>query len=247
MNEFIAIDFETANPKRVSACSIGVAHVSNGNIVDSYDYLIKPVGGHAAFQSKIHGIKHEHTHDKPQFDILFNDIKDIFRYPLIGYSKFDEQVLNALSVHFSLGISFSYIDCCSQAKEALPILKNHKLKTVAKHFKLTPFKHHDAKEDAIACANIFLNLQEISTVASSSSDVSARYELVGLAKGIIADDEVNYKEVSELLYWLEDHRNQATHLSDLSDNIKTALRDGTIDDLEESEIKKHLESIIRNN
>ena len=29
MQEFIAIDFETANPKRVSACALGYAKVCN--------------------------------------------------------------------------------------------------------------------------------------------------------------------------------------------------------------------------
>ena len=42
--------------------------------------------------------------------------------------------------------------------EKLPHLDNHKLKTLAKHFRIPAFKHHDATEDAIACANIFLKL-----------------------------------------------------------------------------------------
>ena len=57
MQEFIAIDFETANPKRVSACALGYAKVRNCEIIETNGFLIKPVGGHAPFQSKIHGIK----------------------------------------------------------------------------------------------------------------------------------------------------------------------------------------------
>jgi hypothetical protein len=30
-------------------------------------------------------------------------------------------------------------------------------------------------------------------------------EFKGIIMGILADDEVNYKEAYELLYWLEDH------------------------------------------
>ncbi len=97
MQEFIAIDFETANPKRISACALGYAKVSNCQIVETMGYLIKPVGGHAPFQSKIHGIKDEHTHDKPEFGELFPEIKDIFNYPLVAHSLFDTQVLYALS------------------------------------------------------------------------------------------------------------------------------------------------------
>ena len=39
---FIAIDFETANEKRASACSLGMTIVKNGQVVDELYYLIKP-------------------------------------------------------------------------------------------------------------------------------------------------------------------------------------------------------------
>jgi len=77
MKDFIAIDFETGNPKRVSACALGWAKVTEGEIVDTKGYLIKPVGGHAEFQSKIHGIKECHTCTKPEFWELFAEIQDM--------------------------------------------------------------------------------------------------------------------------------------------------------------------------
>ena len=156
MQEFIAIDFETGNPKRVSACEVGYALVSDGRIIKTNGYLIKPVGGHAPFQSKIHGIKDEHTFNKPEFGDIFSDIKDLFNYLLVGHSLFDKQVLNAISDHFDLRLRFAYTDSSAVAKEKLPNLKNHKLKTLAKHCELPKFKHHDATEDAVACANILL-------------------------------------------------------------------------------------------
>lgn len=39
---FIAIDFETANEKRDSACSIGLTVVKNNQIIEQKYYLIKP-------------------------------------------------------------------------------------------------------------------------------------------------------------------------------------------------------------
>ena len=41
--EFVAIDFETANYKRSSICSIGIAIVENGHLVKSFSQLIKPI------------------------------------------------------------------------------------------------------------------------------------------------------------------------------------------------------------
>lgn len=40
--EFVAIDFETANTSRDSACAIGLVTVRNGRIIDEYYQLIRP-------------------------------------------------------------------------------------------------------------------------------------------------------------------------------------------------------------
>ena len=41
MNSFAAIDFETANFKRESVCSVGLVLVEEGEIVGSYYHLIQ--------------------------------------------------------------------------------------------------------------------------------------------------------------------------------------------------------------
>ena len=246
MQEFSAIDFETANPKRVSACALGYAKVSNCEIVETKGYLIKPVGGHAPFQSKIHGIKDEHTFDKPEFRELFPEIQDIFNYPLVAHSLFDKQVLNALSEHFDLGLSFEYIDSSSIAKEKLPDLKNCKLKTLVKHFGLPAFRHHDATEDAIACAKIFLKLSEHGEEETLQALGDERAEFKGMVMGILADDEVNYKEAYELLYWLEDHVEVAKEHQNIYLKTKEFLDDDHLDRYEAKEMKAILNNVLRN-
>ncbi len=245
MKEFIAVDFETANPKRVSACAIGYAKVSDGNVTETNSYLIKPIGGHASFQSKIHGIKDEHTYNQPEFAGIFPKIESIFDYPLVGHSMFDKQVLNALSDHFDLGLNFSYTDSCSVAKEKLPGLKNHKLKTLVKHFNMPKFRHHDAGEDAIACANIFLKLQGHEIEQNLTEKEKTISEFIGLAKGILADEEVNYKEAYELLYWLEDHDHFSTQHQNLNLITQKALDDDCLDCFESLEIKTMLEKKLK--
>jgi DNA polymerase-3 subunit epsilon len=245
MKDFIAIDFETGNPQRVSACAVGYAKVSDCKIIEAKGYLIKPVGGHAPFQSKIHGIKDEHTFDKPVFGELFPEIKDIFIYPLVAHSLFDKQVLNALSDHFNLGLKFDYVDSSAVAKEKLPHLKDCKLKTLVKHFGLSTFKHHDAKEDAIACANVFLKLQDHATEKTLQSSVDEISEFKGMLKGILADEQVNYKEAYELLYWLEDHSETGKQQKILYFKIKEVLDDDHLDCIEATEIKIFLEQALR--
>lgn len=42
LNNFAAIDFETANMKRYSVCSVGIVLVNDGVITDEIYRLIKP-------------------------------------------------------------------------------------------------------------------------------------------------------------------------------------------------------------
>jgi DNA polymerase-3 subunit epsilon len=245
MKDFIAIDFETANPHRVSACALGYAKISDCKVVETDGYLIKPVGGHAPFQSKIHGIKDEHTFNKPYFDQLFPQIRAIFDYPLVAHSLFDKQVLTALSEHFNLGLKFDYIDSSAVAKERLPSLMDCKLKTLVKHFNLPALKHHDAKEDAVACARVFLKLQGQDTEKTVPSSYDEFSEFKGILKGILADQIVNYKEAYELLYWLEDHTAISKNYQNLYIKIKEVLDDEHLDCIEASEIKLSLENTLR--
>jgi DNA polymerase-3 subunit epsilon len=242
MREFIAIDFETGNPMRVSACALGCARVVNGQVVGANAHLIKPIGGHAPFQSKIHGLKDEHTFDKPDFGQLFPDIRDIFQSPIVAHSLFDQQVLMALSDHFGLELEFEYLDTCALAKQKFPELKDHKLKTLAKYFNLPKFQHHDATEDAIACANICLKLYETDTAAENIiAGPDETHEFKGLVSGILADDEVNYKEAYELLYWLEDHSQTASQFPTLYATARKVLEDDKLDNLEANVLRRLLD------
>lgn len=239
MHDFISIDFETGNPQRVSACALGYARVADGRVIEAHSYLIKPVGGHAPFQSKIHGLTDENTYDKPDFGQLFPKIRHLFDHTLVAHSLFDQQVLLALSCHFSLALDFAYVDTSALAKKKLPHLENHKLKTLVKHFRLPKFRHHDAKEDAIACADVYLRLQEDPSQPSIAPRNEVR-ELKGMIAGILADDEVSYKEAYELLYWLEDNAVMASQFKTLYRSTKKMLEDERLDSLEAGVLKGFL-------
>ncbi len=238
MREFIAIDFETANPKRVSACAIGYARVVDGAITESQEFLIKPVGGHAPFQSRIHGITDEHTSNMPSFDVLFPLLAECLGLPLVAYSRFDQQVLNALSGHFGLGLNFEYTDACSIARERLPQLKNHKLKSLVKHFGLPAFKHHNAREDAVACASVFLKLQELAPTQASKQQGFSGFK--ALIADILADGEVDYTEAHALLYCLEDDDAIRKQFQSLYDYTSLAIQDCDFDSFERENVRELL-------
>jgi DNA polymerase III subunit epsilon len=242
MRDFISIDIETCNPQRVSACAIGFARVVDRKMVNAQGYLIKPVGGHAPFQSKIHGITEQDTFDKPDFAELYPQIRHLFGQTLVAHSLFDQQVLRALSEHFGLDLAFDYVDTSALAKQKLPHLDNHRLKTLAKHYGLPKFRHHDAKKDAIACAQICLRLHEDQAAIpqKAARPTSDSHELKGMITGILADEEVNYKEAYELLYWLEDRSTIASRFATLHSAMKLMLDDELLDSLEAETLKRLL-------
>ena len=56
MENFAAIDFETANNERTSICSVGIVIVRNGKIVDSFYSLIQPEPNYYCYwNTKIRG------------------------------------------------------------------------------------------------------------------------------------------------------------------------------------------------
>lgn len=242
MNQFVAIDFETANPKRVSACALGYTIVKDGAIVESNGFLIRPIGGHAPFQTKIHGISETDTADKPDFGSIYSSVAQLFDLPIVGHSMFDKQVLNALSDHFHLHICFEYTDSVALAKQTIPNIRNHKLKTLAKHFQLPRFKHHDAMEDAKACAEIFLRLQGTLMPQRPGS----REEFESLAIAILDDEQVDYKEACQLMYWLEDHRDESAEMDSLLSLIRSTLEDDVLEEIESEAIYAMLKLVLHN-
>ncbi len=71
---FVAIDFETADQGRDSACAVGLVTVLNGKIVKRESHLIRPPRRTFVF-SYIHGIEWSHVEKKPTFAALWPKLK----------------------------------------------------------------------------------------------------------------------------------------------------------------------------
>ena len=69
---FTAIDFETANSKRSSACAIGIMVVENGRIIKEITKLIKPTPDY--HNIRVHGITEDMVENEPDFGELWNEI-----------------------------------------------------------------------------------------------------------------------------------------------------------------------------
>lgn len=178
--DFVAIDFETANEKRNSACSIGLTVVKNNEVVEEKYFLIKPC--EMRFQPMniwIHGIRPEDVENEKEFNEIWNEIKDYIDGNLViaHNAAFDISVLRKTLDFYKIPYpSFEYACTVVMSKNYYRKLPNHKLGTVSEALGFE-FSHHHAGEDAKACANILINICKdlnISSVEELSDKLSLR-------------------------------------------------------------------------
>ena len=75
MENFAAIDFETANEQRTSVCSVGVVIVRDGEIVDHYYSLIRPEPEYYSYwNTRVHGLTLADTAEAPVFPVVWQEI-----------------------------------------------------------------------------------------------------------------------------------------------------------------------------
>lgn len=181
---FIAIDFETANEKRNSPCSIGIVVVKNGEIIEKVHHLIKPKEMRfMPINIGIHGIRPKMVENELEFDKVWDKIKHYFDDNLIiaHNASFDISVLRKTLELYEIEMpKFNYICTMKLARNFYRDLDNAKLNTVNK-FLGYEFKHHDALADALACSNILLNIsQELQTI-----DINEISKLLGVTLGSV--------------------------------------------------------------
>ena len=154
---FTAIDFETANEQRASACAVGVVRVRGGRIVESFETLLRPREVRVDWGNfRVHGIAAERLHDAPTLaDVWPQLLPYLHQQPVVAHnSAFDVSVLEYSCRDFGVPIPAFHALCSVKlARVAWPHLERHKLDHVAAHFGI-PLDHHDALSDARACAEI---------------------------------------------------------------------------------------------
>lgn len=162
MTDFAAIDFETANGKRSSVCSVGVVVVRGGEVVDSLYRLIRPRPNYySAFTTAIHGLSYADTADAPDFRTVWEEVA-----PRIEAAPRGPQL--ALRRRVPQG----RLRALRHALSRLPLLLH--LPRLAPHLRQPPAQppapyrcgrcgfdlehHHHALADAEACARIALKI-----------------------------------------------------------------------------------------
>ncbi|WP_232238748.1 3'-5' exonuclease, partial [Paenibacillus forsythiae] len=162
MMDFVAIDFETANAGRASACALGLVEVKGGVIVSEQAWLINPEQRFDRRNIAIHGITPEMVAGQPTFRELWPAIEPLVHGKNIvaHNASFDMSVLRYGLDQCSLPYpSFQYWCTYLLAKTMLPGLGSYRLNILADYFSIS-LRHHDALEDARTAAVILVKLAE---------------------------------------------------------------------------------------
>lgn len=156
MENFAAIDFETANNERSSVCSVGIVIVRNGCITDTFYSLINPEPNYYHYRcSQVHGLTREDTEDAPVFPIVWRQIEPMIEgLPLVAHNRpFDESCLKAVFRVYQMDYpDYEFLDTLRISRRVFPELPNHQLHTVAARCGYRLDNHHHALADAEACA-----------------------------------------------------------------------------------------------
>ncbi|MET1036574.1 MAG: exonuclease domain-containing protein [Arthrobacter sp.] len=169
--DFTAIDFETANGFRGSACSIGLSRVRGGLIVEEASWLMRPPAGYDHFDPRnvqIHGITADRVADAPRFGEVFPRIADFVGTDTIvaHNAAFDLGVIrSALEVSELSGPAYDYACTVILSRRSYQ-LASYSLPFVAEAAGVPLRNHHDAVEDARACAGIMIDIGRIHGAAT---------------------------------------------------------------------------------
>ncbi|KRK63784.1 Exonuclease RNase T and DNA polymerase III [Companilactobacillus tucceti DSM 20183] len=161
---FVAMDFETANGHRTSACSLALVLVRNSQIVDSFYTLINPLENFSPRNIQIHHIRPQDVQDAPTFDKIWPHIKPLFdtSHLVVAHNaSFDNSVLKNTLTNFGiLPPKYLTIDTVKTSRKFYPDLPNHKLDTVSRNLQIDLEHHHNALDDSVACAKILLKTEQ---------------------------------------------------------------------------------------
>ncbi|WP_093944561.1 exonuclease domain-containing protein [Actinoalloteichus hoggarensis] len=168
---FAAFDTETANEKRGSVCSVGLVVVDGGRVVRRYSTLCRPPAGLDYFAPRntaVHGITEDRVHAAPAFaEVLAELVVAVGDRVLVAHNaSFDISVIRQACDQEGLAYPALRFGCTWTWAKRLLDIPRHRLPDVARHLGLPLGTHHDAADDAEACAGVCLELMRRTGVGS---------------------------------------------------------------------------------
>lgn len=163
-DDFIVIDVETTglDVRFCEIIEISAIRYRAGSETEVFHSLVKPSEPIDEFITSLTGITNEMLESAPDISSVISDFYNfVGSETLVGYNvNFDINFLyDNLMIYKSLPLTNNFIDVMRISKRLLPDLENHKLLTVAKHFK-TSAPSHRSLDDCRACFECFQRLRD---------------------------------------------------------------------------------------
>jgi len=153
---FVAIDFETASYTRDSACAVGLVRMAAGKVTDSQAFLIRPPSPQFVF-TYLHGITWDMVKDAPTFAELLPKLNAFIggaQFVAAHNASFDRGVFTRACEHYGLEVPGHRYVCTVTVARGVWSIFPTKLPDVCARLGIDPGRHHDAADDALACARI---------------------------------------------------------------------------------------------
>ncbi len=159
--KILGIDFETANNKTPSPCSIGLTkkELFSSEGVERRGTMINPETWFSTGNMAVHGITAGMVKDAPTFPEALRIFEAmILDDPLVlaHNAPFDIPVMAGACRRYGIRMpGFRYMDTLALCRKMTPRDMPHGLAEMAEHFKLPKFRHHTASDDAETCVLLF--------------------------------------------------------------------------------------------
>lgn len=154
---FIALDFETADQGRDSACAVGIVRVTDGKIVHKEHRLVRPPRRNFMF-TYIHGITWEQVSSSPDFADTWKALTPLLKgadFIAAHNASFDRGVLNSCCDAAGIKRPPQSFLCTVKLARQVWGIRPTKLPDVCGHLGIE-LDHHQALSDAEACAKIVI-------------------------------------------------------------------------------------------
>ncbi|MBR1404824.1 MAG: 3'-5' exoribonuclease [Treponema sp.] len=161
--DYIAIDFETANIYKNSACSVGLVRFIDGKETDSLYSLIHPAKMYfiPEWTEEIHHISYNDVRDKPYFPEVWDSLvvpflKKTPDLPFIAHNaEFDMGVIRACFGYYGMSLpDIRYTCTLNLARKVWGEFDCHRLTYLAEQFGIN-YNAHEALDDARTCGKIY--------------------------------------------------------------------------------------------
>lgn len=163
-DNFTIIDLETTglDPTFDEIIELGAIKIRNGNIVDTFNSLVKPEEEIDEFITEITGITNDMLVNAPSISEIFSDFLSFVGDDIIvGHNvSFDINfVYDTNSKLYSQYFSNSFADTLRLSRRLLPELEHHRLKDLINYFEIDIERQHRSLDDCKATLECYNKLK----------------------------------------------------------------------------------------